>query len=33
MQDLEYREFIAKLIPNISKEKIIGIRVPNLRKK
>lgn len=32
MQDLEYREFIAKLIPNISKEKIIGIRVPNLRK-
>ena len=32
MQDLEYRDFHAKLIPNIEKEKIIGVRTPDLRK-
>lgn len=32
MQDLGYRDFHAKLIPNIDKEKIIGVRTPTLRK-
>ena len=32
MQDVEYREFHAKLMPNIDKRKIIGIRTPDLRK-
>ena len=32
LQDNEYRVFTAKLIPNVDKEKIIGIRVPILRK-
>ncbi|WAW14708.1 DNA alkylation repair protein [Peptostreptococcus equinus] len=32
LQDLSYRDFAAKLIPNIDKEKIIGVRVPVLRK-
>ena len=32
LQDKEYRDFTAKLIPNVGKEKIIGIRVPILRK-
>ena len=32
LQDKEYRDFTAKLIPNVDKEKIIGIRVPILRK-
>ena len=31
-RDLEYREFNSKLIPNIDKDKIIGVRVPVLRK-
>lgn len=31
LQDLSYRDFHAKLIPNIEKEKIIGIRTPDLR--
>lgn len=31
-EDLEYREFNSKLIPNISKDKIIGVRMPILRK-
>ena len=31
-QDLEYREFNSKLIPNINKDKIIGVRVPMIRK-
>lgn len=31
-QDLEYREFHSKLVPNIAKEKIIGVRIPELRK-
>lgn len=30
--DLEYKEFHSKLMPNINKENIIGIRVPVLRK-
>ncbi|HEY9574488.1 MAG TPA: DNA alkylation repair protein [Lachnospiraceae bacterium] len=31
LQDLSYRDFNAKLIPNIDKETMIGIRVPHLR--
>lgn len=31
-QDLEYRNFHSRLMPNIEKENIIGIRVPLLRK-
>lgn len=31
-QDLEYRDFNSKLIPNIDKDKIIGVRMPILRK-
>lgn len=31
-QDTEYREFHSKLVPNIDKSKIIGVRVPQLRK-
>ena len=30
-QDLKYRDFNSKLIPNVAKEKIIGVRVPVLR--
>ena len=30
-QDKEYREFQSKLIPNINKERIIGVRTPLLR--
>lgn len=32
MQDCRYRDFHAKLIPNISPDKIIGVRTPELRK-
>ena len=32
MQDLKYRDFHSKLMPNIEKDKVIGIRVPMLRK-
>ena len=32
MRDLGYRDFHAKLVPNIDKEKIIGVRTPALRK-
>lgn len=32
MQDVEYRDFSAALIPNIQKERVIGIRVPALRR-
>ncbi len=32
MQDLPYREFNSGLIPNIEKETMIGIRLPQLRK-
>lgn len=31
-QDLGYRDFTSKLIPNISKDKIIGVRTPVLRR-
>lgn len=31
MQDLAYRNFHAKLIPNIDKETVIGVRTPALR--
>ena len=33
LQDLKYRDFHSKLMPNISKENVIGIRVPVLRKR
>lgn len=32
LQDLNYRDFHSKLMPTVSKEKIIGVRVPQLRK-
>lgn len=32
MQDIKYRDFHAKLMPNIDKNTIIGVRVPALRK-
>ena len=32
MQDLKYRDFTAKLIPTVEKERIIGVRTPDLRK-
>lgn len=32
MQDVSYRDFHSRLIPDIDKENIIGIRVPELRK-
>lgn len=32
LQDLDYKKFHQKLIPNIKEENIIGIRVPLLRK-
>ena len=31
-QDLKYRDFQSKLIPNIDKETVIGVRTPILRK-
>ena len=31
VQDTEYREFQAKLVPNISKESMIGVRTPQMR--
>ena len=31
-QDLGYREFNSKLIPNIDKNKMIGVRIPDIRK-
>ena len=31
MQDLSYREFHAKLVPTLPKERIIGVRTPSLR--
>lgn len=31
-QDLEYRDFHSKLVPTIEKDKIIGVRLPELRK-
>ena len=32
LQDLSYRDFHSKLMPTVPKEKIIGVRVPVLRK-
>ena len=32
LQDFKYRDFQAKLIPNIDKSTIIGVRMPDLRK-
>ena len=32
LQDIEYRDFQSKLIPNVSKDYFIGIRTPELRK-
>lgn len=32
LQDLGYRDFHSKLMPNIDKERIIGVRTPQLRK-
>lgn len=32
MQDLKYRDFHAGLMPNIDKNRIIGVRTPRLRK-
>lgn len=32
MQDLNYREFHSRIVPNVEKERIIGIRIPQLRK-
>ncbi|WP_198022702.1 DNA alkylation repair protein [Anaerovibrio sp. RM50] len=32
LQDLKYRDFHAKLVPGIDKDRIIGVRVPDLRK-
>lgn len=32
LQDIKYKEFNSKLIPNINKDTIIGIRIPQLRK-
>lgn len=32
LQDLQYRDFQAKLLPTIEKETIIGVRMPVLRK-
>lgn len=31
-QDLKYKDFTKKLIPTVSEEKIIGVRIPILRK-
>lgn len=32
MQDLSFREFQAKLMPNVDRETVIGVRTPDLRK-
>ncbi|MDO5397971.1 MAG: DNA alkylation repair protein [bacterium] len=32
MQDIKYRDFHSRLIPNIDKERIIGVRMPDLRR-
>ena len=32
MQDLKYRDFTSPLIPNVAKENMIGIRLPNIKK-
>jgi len=32
LQDLKYRDFHSKLMPAVNKERVIGVRVPELRK-
>ena len=32
LQDIKYREFQSALIPTVDKKRIIGVRVPELRK-
>lgn len=32
LQDLKYRDFHSALVPNIDKEQVIGVRLPELRK-
>lgn len=32
LQDLNYRDFQSKLMPTVDNEKIIGVRIPQLRK-
>lgn len=32
LQDLEYKEFHSRLMPTVEKERIIGVRTPQLRK-
>ena len=32
MQDISYRDFHSKLIPNVDKNRVIGVRTPQLRK-
>ena len=32
MQDIKYRDFTAKLIPNISPDSMIGVRLPQVKK-
>ncbi len=32
MQDQKYRDFHSKLMPTVDKEKVIGVRIPHLRK-
>ena len=31
LQDIEYRDFTARLIPDIDKKRIVGVRLPQLR--
>ena len=31
LKDIKYKDFHAKLIPNVSPDKIIGVRTPSLR--
>ena len=32
MQDIKYRDFISKLIPNVSPKSMIGVRLPQVKK-
>lgn len=32
LQDLKYKEFACKLMPTVNPEKVIGVRIPDLRK-
>ena len=32
LQDKKYRDFQSKLIPDVNKESIIGVRTPDLKK-